>query len=231
MLSLSIHFTDVLFACSREHVLENGERSPRTYHSLITTTRRGFYLFDGGSDKRTASTWIFEPRKIAYHYCSSFFFPLDVLSIGVAVFDWLELDFVVEAMYGPGPANTSSLENSEYRSTSSLKALRVLRALRLIKLVRLLRASRMLQRWEVRAPERWPCAHAVQASSRRAHCRAFPPTLGGSQVRMVLLGGGWSTINAVCAALAAGALPHQLRIPVDAAERRQGPASGPLLGL
>ena len=103
--------------------------------------------------------WVFEPRKIACHYMTSFFFPLDVLSIGVAVFDWLELEAVQRAVYGPPPLiagidNMTRIEkilsqsDIDAGSTRSLTALRVLRALRLIKLVRLLRASRMLQRWD-----------------------------------------------------------------------------------
>ena len=102
-----------------------------------------FLAYMEPASRDQAAQWVFSPRKIAWRYTTSFWFPLDVCSILVAALDYLELQVVQDALRADG-------ESSGADGLSDLKALRVLRALRLIKLVRLIRASKILKRWEVR---------------------------------------------------------------------------------
>ena len=87
-----------------------------------------------------AARWVFAPRAIARNYIRSYWFVLDVTSIGVALFDYLEL----ESVAGTIPDHESGV------TASNFKLLRVLRALRLVKLLRLVRASRQLHKFQVR---------------------------------------------------------------------------------
>ena len=68
-------------------------------------------------------------RKIAWHYVASFWFIVDVLSIGVSLFD------ILAPTSGP---------------LASAKGFRAIRALRLIKLARLVNTSRIFKRWELK---------------------------------------------------------------------------------
>ena len=115
-----------------------------------------------------SALWVFDMRKIAWHYVTSAWFYVDVLSIAVGIFDLLELDMVRggDRLYGGrlyGDPTLSQLPNATFNASLSgldteataeafvhLKALRVLRALRLIKLVRLIKASTVLRRWQIR---------------------------------------------------------------------------------
>ena len=69
-------------------------------------------------------------RKIAWRYVASFWFMVDVLSIGVSLFD------ILAPTSGP---------------LARFKGFRAIRALRLMKLVRLVNASRIFKRWELKA--------------------------------------------------------------------------------
>jgi len=73
--------------------------------------------------------WVTDRRKIAWHYLSSAWLPVDIISIGVSGFD----------IFAPtdGPL-------------AKFKGFRAIRVLRLVKLVRLINASRIFKRWELR---------------------------------------------------------------------------------
>ena len=75
------------------------------------------------------TAWVEDFQQIGRHYLLSWWFVLDVFSIGVSGFD----------IFSP--------DNS---STQRFKALRAVRVLRLLKLLRLLRGSRIFKRWEMR---------------------------------------------------------------------------------
>ena len=69
-------------------------------------------------------------RKIAWRYVTGVWFVVDVLSIGVSLFD------ILAPTSGP---------------LARFKGFRAIRALRLIKLIRLVNASRIFKRWELKA--------------------------------------------------------------------------------
>lgn len=72
--------------------------------------------------------WITSRRKIAWHYLTSVWFPVDLVSIAVSAFD------IFADANGP---------------LARFKSLRVLRVLRLLKFVNLLRRSTIVKRWEL----------------------------------------------------------------------------------
>ena len=71
--------------------------------------------------------WEFDAWRIARHYILSWWFVLDIFSIGTSAFD--------------------IVGGSDAKSLSGLRAVRVLR---LLKLIRLMRGSRVFKRWEMR---------------------------------------------------------------------------------
>ena len=79
------------------------------------------------SENVHGTSWVVNPRQIAVHYVTSFWFPLDVFSTATSSFDFV----------------TSS-------AASNLTVLRAVRTLRLLKLVKLARGSRVFRRWEMR---------------------------------------------------------------------------------
>jgi len=74
--------------------------------------------------------WVMDRRKIAWRYVTGVWFVVDVLSIGVSLFD------ILAPTSGP---------------LARFKGFRAIRALRLIKLIRLVNASRIFKRWELKA--------------------------------------------------------------------------------
>ena len=86
-------------------------------------------IYQVSSTTGLGARWEDDPRRIAKHYCSTWFF-LDFISI--LPFDVLSIE---------------PIANDEL---AKLKIFRLFRLMRLIKLVRLVRASRMFKRWEIR---------------------------------------------------------------------------------
>lgn len=84
------------------------------------------YAAGGGSDS-VGKYWELDPKDIAWHYVTSFWFYLDIVSVGVSGFD----------IFGDD-------------DSASLSGFRAVRVLRLIKLLRLTRSSRVFKRWELR---------------------------------------------------------------------------------
>ena len=84
------------------------------------------YLSNTGARDGKAASWVNEPRKIAWHYVTSPWFPLDVLSIGVATFDYLELDVVKRAMSDSeesgAPSTTATVRSSSAATRARLAA-------------------------------------------------------------------------------------------------------------
>ena len=85
-----------------------------------------FFLAYKTEDVREGTRWIVEPKKIAWHYLCSFWFPLDLFCVLTLLFDVLGDE-----------------------GTKDLQGLRAVRTLRLAKLVKLARGSRILKRWEM----------------------------------------------------------------------------------
>jgi len=97
---------------------------------IIDMTLQFFLMYSAVDNNHPAGeTWISDPKKIAMHYLTSAWFPIDVVSIGVAFFD----------IFAPSSG-----------AISRFKGFRAIRVLRLIKLVRLVNASRIFKRWELR---------------------------------------------------------------------------------
>jgi hypothetical protein len=98
---------------------------PRRYPDT-TRSKSSFQSPDG-------EHWVTDRRKIAWHYVASFWFIVDVLSIGVSLFD------ILAPTHGP---------------LARVKGFRAIRALRLIKLIRLagrlVNTSRIFKRWELK---------------------------------------------------------------------------------
>ena len=81
------------------------------------------------NDNPSGERWVKDPREIAKRYVRSFWFYVDMISIGTSLFD----------IFAP-----------QGGAMSRLKALRAIRVLRLFKLLRVLNASRVFERWEKR---------------------------------------------------------------------------------
>lgn len=81
------------------------------------------------NDNPSGERWIKDPRDISKRYVRSFWFYVDMISIGTSLFD----------IFSP-----------QGGAMSRLKALKAIRCLRLFKLLRVLNASRVFERWEKR---------------------------------------------------------------------------------
>lgn len=75
----------------------------------------------------SGTRWLREPKQVARHYVSGFWFWLDGFSVSTSIFDLLPMDNI-----------------------GSFTVLRAVRVLRLAKLVRLARGNRIFKKWELR---------------------------------------------------------------------------------
>ena len=83
------------------------------------------------------STWITEPRKIAWNYLTSWFL-LDVFAVAIS-----GADVCAVILESGGDSEAAD-------RLAQLTVLKIFRVLRLFKLTRLLRSSRIAKRWETR---------------------------------------------------------------------------------
>ena len=104
-----------------------------------------FFLMYPQQPKSVQDTvrWVHDQDRIAMNYLKSWF-PVDLVSILVSVFDIIPLFNCEQTGTSDAPSS------SESQGASQLKVLRIIRILRLIKLVRLVRSSRIMKRFESR---------------------------------------------------------------------------------
>ena len=117
-----------------------------------------FLMYRASPSKGQAlGLWVSNPSRIVRHYLSTWFI-VDLVSVGVAGFDFLPICWSDAATCAAEAASEAGAG-----SISNLRGFRALRALRLLKLARVVRASRVLKKWETHITINYAALEMIKA--------------------------------------------------------------------